>query len=73
MPKVQGQMSFSNAAYKLLQLAKTPLTPTEIVEKAIKKGLITTNSKRPGATMAGRLWSDKRFVSAGNGKWKLGA
>lgn len=71
MPKTEGRMSFSDAAYEILKSAKTPLGPKEVVDKAIKKGLIVTKSKRPAATMAGRLWSDKRFVSVGSGKWSL--
>jgi hypothetical protein len=65
-------MSFSNAAYKVLKSSKTPLKPTEVVKIAIEKGFIETNSKRPGATMAARLWGDKkRFVSVGSGKWTI--
>ncbi len=71
MPRPEGKMSFSNAANEILKNSKTPLTPTEIADKAIQKGLIITQSKRPGATMAGRLWFDKRFTSAGSGKWTL--
>lgn len=71
MAKIEGVMSFGNAAREILKTSKKPLGPIEIVNEAIKMGLIVTHSKRPGATMAGRLWSDKRFVSAGNGKWKL--
>jgi len=71
MPRIEGEMSFSDAAYEILKSEKHPMGPTDIVEKAIEKGLIKTNSKRPGATMAGRLWSDKRFISAGSGTWKL--
>jgi len=71
MAKIEGEMSFSSAAYEVLKTSETPLSPKEIVDKAIEKGLITTHSKRPAATMAGRLWANKRFLSAGNGKWKL--
>lgn len=66
-----GRMSFANAAYEVLKSAKKPLTPTRVVQEALKRGLIETNSKRPGATMAARLWLDPRFVSAGSGKWTL--
>ena len=71
MPTPKGKMSFSNAAYEILKTSKVPLKPTEIADKALQKGLILTQSKRPGATMAGRLWSDERFVNAGSGTWKL--
>ena len=71
MPEPKGKMCFSDAAYEILITSRTPLKPTKISDKAIQKGLIITHSKRPGATMAARLWSDKRFISAGNGKWKL--
>jgi len=71
MAKVAGRMSFSDAAYRILKYAKIPLTPTEIADRAVKKGLIMTSSKRPGATMGGRLRYDKRFVSASSGKWTL--
>ena len=71
MAKIEGQMSFSNAAYEVLKTSKVPLSPKEIVDEAIEKGLITTHSKRPEATMAGRLWANKRFIRVGNGKWKL--
>lgn len=71
MPRVKGKMSFSDAAYKVLKSEKKPLSPTEVVELAIRRRLIETESKRPGATMAARLWSDDRFVSVGAGKWTL--
>ena len=71
MALIEGKMSFSNAAYEILKTSRKPLTPTEIVELAIGRGLIKTRSSRPGGTMASRVWADKRFVSAGSGKWKL--
>jgi len=71
MPRIKGKLSFSDAAYEVLKAEKKPLSPTEVVELAIKKKLIGTESKRPGVTMAARLWSDERFVSAGSGKWTL--
>jgi len=70
--EVIGSMSFTEAAYKVLKYSKMPLKPTEVVEIAIKKGFIVTNSKRPGATMAARLWGDReRFVSVGGGRWTI--
>ena len=71
MAKILSKLSFSDAAYEILKAQKQPLTPSEIVDIAIRKGLIITNSKRPGGTMAARVWADKRFVSAGNGRWTL--
>jgi len=71
VPRVKGKMSFSDAAYEVLKSENRPLSPTEVVALAIKRKLIGTESKRPGATMAARLWSDDRFVSVGSGKWNL--
>lgn len=71
MARIKGKMSFSNAAYEILKSEKKPLSPKEVFELAIKKGLITSEGKTPKASMAARLWSDKRFVSAGSGKWTL--
>ena len=71
VPKVKGKLSFTKASYEVLKAAKNPLSPNEIVNLAISQGLIKTESKRPGATMAGRLWSNDQFVSAGSGKWTL--
>jgi hypothetical protein len=71
-PKVGGEMRFNDAAYKVLKSSRMPLTPTEVAQIAIEKGFIKTNSKRPGATMAARLWGDKeRFVSVGDGRWTI--
>lgn len=73
MPKSVGQMTFGDAAYKILETMKTPLRPIEIVDIAIEKGYIEPDSKRPSGTMAARLATDtrKRFISAGSGRWKL--
>lgn len=64
-------MSFSNAAYEILKSEKRPLSPKEVWELATKKGLVATEGKTPRASMAARLWSDKRFVSSGSGKWTI--
>ena len=71
MPKVKGKLSFTKASYEVLKAAKNPLSPNEIVNLAISQGLIETESKRPGATMASRLWSNDQFVNVGSGKWTL--
>jgi len=72
MAKIEGPRSFSDAAYEILKTAKTPLSAKEIVKEAIERGLIITHSKLPENTMASRLSSNpKRFISAGNAKWKL--
>ena len=71
MVNVLGRMSFRDAAYEILKSSKKPLGPSDIAREAIKRKLIKTNSKRPGGTMGARVRSDKRFVSAGSGKWTL--
>ena len=73
MPKPLGKLSFTEAAYQVLKSEKKPLTPTEVVKIAIKRKLIVSNSKRPAATMAGRLYSNrgKRFESVGSGRYVI--
>ena len=71
MPKILGKMSFTEAAHEVLKREKRPLGPKEITDIAIKQKLIVTNSKRPAATMAGRLYSNrgKLFESVGSGRY----
>ena len=71
MPSPKGKMSFSNAAYEVLKTERKPLSPKQVIELAIKKGLIVTEGKTPRSSMAARLWAGERFVSAGGGKWEL--
>lgn len=44
-------MSFHDAAMKILQEERRPLSPEEITQKALQKGLINTKGKTPSATM----------------------
>lgn len=73
MSKTKGKLSFTKAAVEVLRSEKRPLRPKEIVEIAIRKKLIISDSKRPAATMAGRLYSNKGkiFESVGSGRYEL--
>jgi hypothetical protein len=66
-------MSFTDAACAVLKSAEKPLKPKEILEIALKRKLIITNSKRPDATMAARLFTNrgKLFESVGSGRYVL--
>ncbi|MDP2731363.1 MAG: winged helix-turn-helix domain-containing protein [Dehalococcoidales bacterium] len=65
--------SYTKAAIEILKTEKKPLGPKEVVDIALKRKLIISNSKRPAATMAGRLYSNrgKWFESDGAGRYFL--
>lgn len=71
MPKPVGKLSFTQAALEVLNTENKPLKPSEIVDIALKRKLIVTKSKRPSATMAGRLYTNrgKLFESVGSGRY----
>lgn len=49
-------MSFLEAAMKILEEVKQPLSAEEITQKALQKGLINTKGKTPAATMGARIY-----------------
>lgn len=46
---------FLKAAYEVLQITKQPLSPPEIVEAAMARGLLKTSGKTPEQTMKSKL------------------
>lgn len=70
-------LSFKKAAEKILAAADAPLTPKEIVERALEAGLIETDGATPDATMGAQLYVDLRenpktpFKKVGRGKFTL--
>ncbi|MDR1011185.1 MAG: restriction endonuclease [Opitutaceae bacterium] len=73
----QSELSFKKAAEKILREADGPLSPQEIVERALDAGLIETDGATPGATMGAQLYVDLRrnpkspFRKVGRGKFTL--
>jgi len=71
-------MSFLDAAMKVLEEENQPLSPEEITQKALQKGLINTKGKTPVATMGAniymsikRLGEQSPFVKVAKGKFGL--
>lgn len=69
-------VSFKDAAFQILKKADRPLTPKEIVEKALEFELIETEGATPEATMGAQLYvdirrSNTRFKKVGRGKFAL--
>ncbi|PLV56041.1 winged helix-turn-helix domain-containing protein [Thermotoga sp. SG1] len=71
-------MTFKEAAYFILKREKRPMTVKEIVEIALKEGLIKTSSKSPDRDMAVNIYDDIRlngknspFVKVGRGLFGL--
>ena len=67
---------YRDAAYEVLRGAGKPLTGAEIVEGALKMGLIETRGTTPGSTMAAALYTDikrggSRFAKHGPGRFVL--
>lgn len=51
-------LSFLDAAERVLTEAMSPLTPSEIVQRAVSQGLITTRGLTPQQTMKAKLSTD---------------
>lgn len=70
-------ISFKKAAERVLRTADRPLSPTEIVEKALEIGMITTDGATPEATMGAQLYVDinrnpqSPFKKVGRGKFTV--
>jgi hypothetical protein len=70
-------LSKVEAAYKILKAAKKPLNTHEIIEKALKRGLVSTVGKTPADTLRVDIYQenkrrekkkiDKRFNEIGGG------
>ncbi len=70
-------LSFKKAAEKVLREANAPLSPREIVERALDAGLIATEGATPDATMGAQIYLDLRdnpkspFRKVGRGKFTV--
>ena len=70
-------LSFKQAAERILRAAERPLSPKEIVERALEAGLIETEGATPDATMGAQLYLDLRnnaktpFKKVGRGKFTV--
>jgi hypothetical protein len=53
-------VTFLEAAEQVLQKAGRPMTAQEIIDVAVKRGLIETVGKTPAATMSARLYAAPR-------------
>ena len=71
------KMSFKDTAYSILKSAKEPLSAQEIADRAMQKGILSTDGKTPAATMGAQLYIDinknkkTRFKKAGRGMFSL--
>ena len=68
--------SFHQIAQKILEEKGGPMSASEIIEEAIKRGLLNTKGKTPINTMGARLYVDAKskkpkFYKAGAGKFGL--
>src|SRR3989338_3279496 len=68
--------SFHQIAQKILEEKGGPMSASEIIEEAIKRGLLNTKGKTPINTMGARLYMDAKgkdpiFYKAGAGKFGL--
>jgi hypothetical protein len=70
-------LSFKDVAKLILQEAGEPLSPREIVERALDKGILRSEGDTPEATMGAQLYVDVQrnaqspFAKAGRGKFSL--
>lgn len=65
------------AAYRILKAAKKPLSTKDIIERALKQGIISTKGKTPADTLRADIYQenkrrekrkiDKRFNELGGG------
>lgn len=67
-------LSFKDAALKILQESKHPMTPVEIYQIAARQQLVKTSGKTPEATMGAQIYTDikkngasSQFVQVGKG------
>ena len=71
------KLSFKRAAEKILSQSDIPLSPKEIVDRALENELIGTEGQTPDATMGAQLYMDIRknpsspFKKVGRGKFSL--
>src|SRR5688572_1897785 len=76
MPRMET-VSFKHAAKLVLSEAHEPLSPKEIVQAALEKGLLQTDGATPEATMAAQLYVDIQqnekspFKKVGKGRFAL--
>ena len=71
-------LSFKDAAYKALKAENRPMTIENITDMAMKKSLLRTAGKTPGATMGAQLYTDIKalrersaFIQLGKNKFGL--
>jgi len=70
-------LSFKEAALRLLKESGEPMSPQDIINRALEKGLIQTQGATPGATMGAQLYVDIQrnpkspFLKVGKGKFAL--
>jgi hypothetical protein len=74
-------MSKTNAAYSILQEYKKPMKVKEIIDIALKRGMIEVNGKTPESTLASDLLQENRrkqkqnrpvrFKKVGPGQWTV--
>lgn len=70
-------MRFLDAAIEVLRTSSRPLTTKEIVDAALKRGLLHTNGKTPVATMSAQLYRHaggaiRRVAEPGRGRARRG-
>lgn len=53
-------LSKVEAAYKILKAAKKPLNTHEIIEKALKRGLVSTAGKTPADTLRVDIYQENK-------------
>jgi len=70
-------VSFKKAAEAILKDSELPLTPKQILEKALEKELITSEGKTPEATMGAQIYTDIKtnkntpFIKIEKGKFTV--
>jgi len=70
-------ISFKQAAKQILEQADEPLTPKEIVERALDQGILQSEGATPDASMGAQLYVDIQrnpqspFKKVGKGKFSL--
>ena len=70
MGKPNG-LSFVEAAFQVLSTNKIAMSPKDIADIILKKGMLKTSSARPDATLSARLRLDKRFIKIRRGLWTI--
>jgi len=75
--KSRSRKSFKHAAMEVLKAEKDPLSAKEITERALLRGLLSTQGATPEATMAAQLYVDikenkkSKFRKVGKGQFSL--